>query len=813
MHDALIYSFFDRLFEERTRNTMSNKQSTSHIVVFAVDDSGSTSGSHRYWSKVESIFNSIKDTTHENILWSDKANCVDDNFMDVAIQKRSLYGGSTRISALAQSLINNHKDLSTIKLVLISDGQVSDGEVRAADQTLNGASFAEVNVHFIKTGGEINLSVSSPFTRNTEFTVSIDDENLVKAKSNQKIDLTAYSDPDVFLNGYTDLKSSLVAQNMGRVNTEMRKQVLNLQTTLMASLSKQESQGMTETFAVIHDALKANSVDLAQDVLKSVMNKTDTNKGKEVEKKIADLLKVSENGYGYAFSAYCDAGVPTSRYDRASLVESQPVAEIEHLDVGQTFECPIMMDSSHPVLLLVDYGSTGLSADVLEEVTNCPLNLIKYPEVVNKIVTGFDHVVGLDFIQKGLPSESPYSRQRVIGALTLGPDEKHCKASNWSMARLISSGRLMGNPDLWLLTFYYIIKQHCPRLAENKELMAAFEEQLVYRLEKHKTRLGLSGLPDYPLVRAPVGIALWYSFVGSTLLYANDANNFKQERLREYYPVVDVAMQGLQLLGYPCLEEIIRERAAQLRAFGFLMANKDTRDNISDLIRAQYQNHILKTEVIVHAVVILMIAHVERIIFLDGPLRSEPPKLPLPLQGIPINILLRLLELADPSKKVGDVALAMPLEPLEPVVSKNYSYSHEGSSEATVLCPATMRPYFMDLKKSKEWFHCAEEAFGKDFLSAYNYYIRFVYEQSRFPNEDELIIYMANKEANKASRPRDTLPAHVEVIAKEVIDNYNQVKGEMSVDDFYAITQKSCPRQERLNMEELYVMSIDLGKK
>ncbi len=791
---------------------MSNKQSTSHIVIFAVDDSGSTSESNRYWSKVASIFNSIKDTTHESILWSDKAYRVDDSFMEVAIQKQSLYGG-TKISTLAQSLVDNHKDLSQVKLVLISDGQVSDNEVRAADHILNGAAFAEVNVHFIKTGGHINLSVSSPFTRNTEFSVDIDDEKLVKAKSNQKIDLTAYSDPDVFLNGYLDLKSSLVAQNMGRVNTEMRKEVLNLQTTLMASLSQQESRGMSETFSVIHDALKANSVDLAQDVLKSVMNKTDSSKGKEIEQKIADLLKVSENGYGYTFAAYCDPDVPTSRYDRAALAQSQPVAEIEHLDVGQQFECPILMDVSHPVLLLVDYGNTGLSTDVLEEVTNCPLNLIKYPEVVAKIATAFDHVVGLDFIQKGLPHESPYSRKPVIGALTLGPDEKHCKASNWSMARLVTSGRLMGNPDLWLLTLYYIIKQHCPRLVENKELMAAFEEQLVYRFSNHKTRLGLSGLPDFPLVRAPVGIALWYSFVGSTLLYANDTNNFKQERLREYYPVVDVAMEGLRLLGYPCLEDVIRERAAQLRAFGFLMAHKEDRASISDLIKAQYQNHILKTGVVIHAVAILMIAHVERIIFLDGPLRSDPPKLPIPLQNIPINILLRLLELAEPSKKVGDVALAMPLEPLEPVVSKNYSYTHEGASAATVICPATMRPYFMDLTKSKEWFHCAEEAFGKDFLSAYNYYIRFVYDQGHFPNEDALIIYMANKEMNKTSRPRDTLPAHVEVIAKEVVDNYNQIKGEMSVERFCEITQASCPRTARIMMEEDYLLNLNVSKK
>lgn len=183
------------------------------------------------------------------------------------------------------------------------------------------------------------------------------------------------------------------------------------------------------------------------------------------------------------------------------------------------------------------------------------------------------------------------------------------------------------------------------------------------------------------------------------------------------------------------------------------MQHKEDREHLMDLIRGQYQNHL----------VIL-----GTLVFLDGPLQGAKPELDPSLAKIPIEFLLSLVDLADVTKKRKDIILPDHLEPTPPIIETNYDYPQDWMSTQTSICPATMRPYYYDPKTGQEWFNCITG----QYLSAYRYFIEYTKQYWAFPTYHQLIWFMARRQAAKGY---STLPHCAEKITQEVIDNYRQV--------------------------------------
>lgn len=69
-----------------------------------------------------------------------------------------------------------------------------------------------------------------------------------------------------------------------------------------------------------------------------------------------------------------------------------------------------------------------------------------------------------------------------------------------------------------------------------------------------------------------------------------------------------------------------------------------------------------------------------------------------------------------------------------------------------------------------KFFICADPLLE---LSMYNYFGQFVVANGRYPNSrDEFIEYMADQEEKRPEKPRDTLPALIELFVQALFEKY-----------------------------------------
>jgi hypothetical protein len=805
----MIKGLIDSVFGSKEEVKFTTNDETTSKILVAVDYSGSTGGCANYWDAVSNIVSNVipKGANTNYLLWDSSYVMVDFNKLIDNCKKRTGNGGTSPDEVL--KYMTKTMPGEEIVLHLFTDGQVGQGNVAACDALIkkHEISFKKVYVHFYNTGGAINLSVSAPFTRKCAFEIYIDGKSTAEGNSREEVDLRQWEDLTYFLENYEKLRGNITMQNLGIMNNDLRNQLLELKKKLLAAYVKRGFDSTSEKplMNALNSGDYARALNEVNSLVVAYQSKMDG--PKLIEKAIGDMITACTSPGNFSFDL-----IKGSRAERADMVTDMPAEQVEEVLASEkTFECPIMLDTDVPALLIAKPQLpilAGLEKDVVDDIINCPLNLWKYNDLVVKVAELLDHPVGCQSLKGGLFETSPLTRRELVGAVTLGAADDHCKATNWTLAQVFSGGKLLGNPDLWTVLVYYIAKKRVNYLSENEELMNSFGNHLKYRLMKHKTNLGLSGLPDFPLIKVPVGAALWYC-VASGDIYAE--KNHAQDRLRAFGGIGEIFVHMLDVLGLPYDKEYTHDRLKLLRVFGWMMSQKLNKAKLVDLIRSYYQNHIY-------------LVGKERFIFLDGPEPAErnpkAPTLPEFTQGIPFEVLVTLSNLIDPLKKSGDVIIEKYVAPTRIHFKKNYGYPTNWNKEQIFekeqkvkICPLTFRPYFIDPVKNKHWELCVEETWEcplDKMISLKNYYIRFVIENLKFPTREELIEYLYDKQRNKESNAMDTLPQYAEIFVDHMILNmeaamkahHEKLGVEVTPEKFKQIVERSRSRELREQIEK-----------
>ena len=100
---------------------------------FMVDVSGSTGGSQNYWQTVADVFSLHANDNGSFYEWDSGINKVTKKEMEFQIEARTGKGG-TSPEVCAREIV----DKKLKKVILITDGQVSDHNVRECDKILEG---------------------------------------------------------------------------------------------------------------------------------------------------------------------------------------------------------------------------------------------------------------------------------------------------------------------------------------------------------------------------------------------------------------------------------------------------------------------------------------------------------------------------------------------------------------------------------------------------------------------------------------------------------------------------------------------------
>jgi hypothetical protein len=108
----------------------------------------------------------------------------------------------------------------------------------------------------------------------------------------------------------------------------------------------------------------------------------------------------------------------------------------------------ILIDQCEPVLL-------GFDKKIVDDITACPLRILNYPEVRTKFKARLSTFTGVKL--NGMLFKNPYTQKKLLGTIPLGTHESHVRVGNYTIAKMVSGGKILGNLHLYYAVIWYLI--------------------------------------------------------------------------------------------------------------------------------------------------------------------------------------------------------------------------------------------------------------------------------------------------------------------------------------------------------------------
>ncbi len=152
-----------------------------------LDTSGSVGGSIHYWNTINDLLGLYGPKIGHFYFWNTSIEQINKKRFEQAIEQRKGWGG-TSPELVANEVIK--KDIK--KLILVTDGQVSDHSVNQCDKILESHQFEKTICYIVSTDsyGHLNMSVTCPFTR------KCDNEVYEKGKDSPMKKIVQYTPAD-----------------------------------------------------------------------------------------------------------------------------------------------------------------------------------------------------------------------------------------------------------------------------------------------------------------------------------------------------------------------------------------------------------------------------------------------------------------------------------------------------------------------------------------------------------------------------------------------------------------------------------------
>ena len=785
---------------------------TTHTL-FAYDGSGSTGGKPAYHAAAQNLLAELPVKSTQILFWDSGHRIIPPAELRDINRRQQGYGG-TDSSQIAQFIVRTgfHGHL-----VLLTDGEVSPGTVATCDSLIPpGWTFESVRVLIVETGGTANLSVSCPFTRNSPHIVHL---QRYGALTPGPVTTVTAADLDTLSRLETvntiaewravapSLELAVLARTMGTAgDPTLRDRLL----ALKARIQRAEAivKGASDTVTALHMALEVGNIPGALHMADTLTREyygseddTDGVIGHNWSSQINRLVSMCEGALRGTFDlSNVNGAIQSDRARRAPTTREAPAAAATEADkdasespVATTFTCPITMEdaAADVVLLIADADQpllAGLDKDTVTDLTNCPLNIFRYPEVLTLLQTRLDHPLSLRAVKEaeaaGAPiTTSPMTRAAVCGALCLGPHADHTAATNWTIAQLTAGGRRMGNPDLWFAIIWLLVQRGTvPFLTP---ILPQLTAHLQWRFQQSRSSLSLLGTPEFPTTRVPLCVALWYA-VASSALSPSPA----RETARAHLPYLEALLELQRQTGY-ALPDGLPAHLTRLRvAMSALAWCKRSQRSLGTLLASLVQ------------------ARAEGV-FVDGPASAEQigvtrAALPALFRELTDAELIGIGRLVSPGKSGADVVLPFNWTPPAPPTARViWAYGLEPVPRTPIpVCPATCRPYYRirpDL--TQIWEEAASALFhiqpGK-LLPIHAEFGHYVVKHGTFPSKADLLRHLS---ARATAQGKPTLPATVAEMVEDILRDFEPIMATLPPAEVARRFTASVKRVDRERME------------
>jgi hypothetical protein len=724
------------------------------------------------------------------------------------------------------------------ELVILTDGEVSASSVGALDDFIQSQSlhFPHVRIYICNKGDTPNMSVCCPFMRNGTSQVfqwqtasGFEAQGSTAAVLQTEVTAEALAllrnleqirTADDFFKHYAELEAAVIAATMGvRMHEKYRYALILFRKRIVRELAEAELRSFAAAMGAsagespasipptLQGRLEAGPAMLphAIDAMKLMYPAPDAAVDTSFEGRVNHLIAMCEGSLAHSFVL---TDVKSNRARRAVVNTSAEDLPAEGTDPGATAECPtvfcpILFDDTSDVVILLKrpdaplLAHESLTTKDVDDMTNMPLNGLFKPEFFAALRGCIDSVVSLEAYRLGRFEQSPTTRAELVGAVALGAHPEHAKSTDWTLAKVLSGGRLLGNPDLWFALFR-LAAQQVPFLSDVRSHVDA---HMKWRLQHKQTYASLSGLSTFVCAPVPLGVACWH-VVHSFL--ADPETRGKTDPFRTHLGVLDKLRDLYGLLDYPTHPQVPVHLARTRFLLSGLRASKASPSAFTAQSRrtqALVQAHLTLdvsafSEEFVHRE-LCDAAQSYAVLLTDGPCAepfsdgsaSDKDK----EYALSASEKVSLQRLINPNKSAKDIPLPHDWSPTplaELVLPKQWTAPEaEDPVLAGVrvpICPHTMRPWTTVRSETgvESWKDASTRVFGplEQQLNVTKLYASFVCKHLTFPTRDELIAYIWNRtvQFGPETKRKQTLPPTIVVMVDTEIAEHERVMRELA---------------------------------
>ena len=776
-------------------------------TLIAYDYSGSTHGNGKYHQKTQEIVKEYPDATI--LLWDDKAKTTTKNNLK-RINVAQIGNGGTDPSVVAKYIKDNnfHENL-----VIITDGQVMQNDVNKCDKILHQDrepwKFNNVECFVIDSfSSNPNMSVTCPFTRVSPHEVTLIGrvEEFTQTLSQEDLDILAGIDTidtiDKFNETYESLNKAIVARTMGVANaTQLKNKLLVLKAKLIRDESISESKKDFVT-NLTNNLTLGNFDEALSDAYE--LSKQHYSKECGWSANMSRLISMCDGALVGVFST---SGI-CSKLGRANTVTETKIPLVESDTTPKNFECPITLDSEGSVIVLVNNLPAileGVDKNTVNDVIDCPLNIFKYKDLVEAFKNRIDHPISLVSYRESLESEtpietSPMTRNIIIGGICLGTTKEHVDSTKWIFAQIVfpvnnGYAKLVGNPDLWYAVFMIIAR----KMNHLEDILPQVHSQMQYRLANNMTYISLTGLPEFPTYRVPLGVAIWYIFHSAY-------HKISEGVLRKHLYHIDELLELNKLTPFILKPEI----GQYIDKLKFLLSmlswvKKDPR-RLPNVALALVRNTI-RVPGYYEPPSQWVSRRYDEFIPIDGPPNVENVKVANNLiiekcfgvnTSIDSDTLYYLSTLVNASLSAKDITL--PIDFVVPKFEFKDIWKPIPNSIPVRICKATCRPFYQF--DNETWRDKAIQAYGvqvEEMMSMNRMFEKYVIKYSSYPSVDELLIFMYERYIVHGKK--SSLSISVEHDTCEIVKDYFNVMFTLTPLEFITRIKKSSCIADRVSIE------------
>ena len=802
---------------------------TIYKKCFAIDYSGSTAGVTFYHDNVKQILDSKYRKGDDIIIWDHESKFIPYNdYMKINKEKR---GNGGTYPSIIFNLFKGKKSIHYSEFILISDGQVGQYEVEECDKEFeknkNKLNYDYAEVYLIGDKSYTNLSVGCPFTRfcsSKTILKSPDKEEVISEISSEDLKIVEkiekISTEVEFNMNFESLKKAFIVRFIGTSgDVEIRKALLLMQKRIIKNNAEQKNEELKEE--KIDTLLKGGKFEEAKNELNHCFETIDN----DFCKKINLLVRMSDGAIKQIFDINEIQSFQAITASKTTEVDTMELEDIPSSIENSKFECPISMENEvDPAILITipeEFIKNGKIIPLLvgfdkiqtENIISCPYNALYNKDFMEKFNKCIDHAISLKQIREAEKSghpfiTSPMTRKKIIGILPLGESPEHVKAADWTLMKLISGGKNLGDKNIWFSIIWLLVKRKIfPYLNDVEDFLRA---QVLYRFRNNKTSISLSGLGNLPQKKVFYGTAAWSCLMSIYLIPSIPRNcNLLLVHLFHCKELIEI----VKLFEYK-LPDSFKSIVYRILCLASMMTFFKKNTKFLNFYKMGISQATIFINIPEDSPMKSGGLVGELFLPVDGEINEEVrkkclEKFPKICKYCVKNNIISMDELAfvmkyiDTQKNLSDIKIEELVNIKEIPKYKKYenweNYDEKGNFDKVEICPKTMRPYYYIQKET--WMNCFSKTYdiSKPYLSLNSDYGRFVSQYMKYPTLDEFILYSYRKYSLKKY---NTLPINISLVCKSAIDDFISVIKDVKPEQFAKLFNESAPIEVRKKLEK-----------